>query len=184
MEPATVLLLFLSKGGSLQSRRELPSMTEPVTSTKLADKRTHMNAKNGILTIFAILIIGSAARSKAGPDEGIMVSQRTGPAVGTIIVYRPRYDLGFAITNWRFNLNHGPDLIVRNGTYYRLTVLAGDSIISHDNMPFLEEDPQTVNVRPGQTVYFQYTIGFGFIFEEADDQESAAITASKLIPLN
>jgi hypothetical protein len=144
-----------------------------------------MNATNGILTMVAVLTIATAARSKAGPDEGMTASEwRTGPPVGTIIVYRPRSGLGALITNWRFNLNHGPDLIVRNGTYYRLTVLAGDSIISHDNMPFLEEDPQRVNVRPGQTVYFQYTMGFGLIFEEADDQESAAITASKLIPLN
>jgi hypothetical protein len=81
-------------------------------------------------------------------------------------------------------LNHGPDLIVRNGTYYRLRVLAGDSILSHDNMPFLEEDPQRVNVRPGQTVYFEYTMSWGLIFEEADDQEEAANTASKLIPMN
>jgi hypothetical protein len=144
-----------------------------------------MNAKNGILTMVAVLAIGSAGRSKAGPDEGMMASQyRTVPAVGTIIVYRERSGLGALITNWRFNLNHGPDLIVRNGTYYRLTVLAGDSIISHDNMPFLEEDPQRVNVRPGQTVYFQYTMGLGLIFEEADDQESAAITASTLVPVN
>jgi hypothetical protein len=143
-----------------------------------------MNAKNGVLTLVAVLVIASAAGSKAGPDEGMMIQSRTGPALGTIIVYRPRSGLGFAITNWRFNLNHGPDMIVRNGTYYRLTVLAGDSIISHDNMPFLEEDPQRVNVQPGQTVYFQYTMGLGLIFEEADDQESAAITASKLIPLN
>jgi hypothetical protein len=59
-----------------------------------------------------------------------------------------------------------------------------NGIISHDNMPFLEEDPQIVSVRPGQTVYFQYTMSWGLIFEEADDQERAAITASKLIPLN
>jgi hypothetical protein len=144
-----------------------------------------MNAKNGVLALVAVLTMAAAVRSEAGPDDGMMISPgRTGPAVGTIIVYRARSGLGFAITNWRFNLNHGPDLIVRNGSYYRLTVLAGDSIISHDNMPFLEEDPQRVNVRPGQTVYFQYTMGFGLIFEVADDQESAAITASKLIPLN
>jgi hypothetical protein len=51
-------------------------------------------------------------------------------------------------------------------------------------MPFLEEDPQRVNVRPGQTVYFEYTMSWGLIFEEADDQEEAANTASKLIPMN
>jgi hypothetical protein len=147
-----------------------------------------MKIKNGLWTIAAMLAIASAEQSKAGPDEGATIASagqsRTGPAVGTIIVYRRHSGLGAAIQNWRFNLNHGPDLIVRNGTYYRLTVLAGDSILSHDNMPFLEEDPQRVHVEPGQTVYFQYTMSWGLIFEEADDQESAAITASKLIPIN
>ena len=50
--------------------------------------------------------------------------------------------------------------MVRNGTYYRLTVLAGDNIISHDDMSFIDEDEQTVHVEPGQTVYFQYMIAF------------------------
>ena len=111
----------------------------------------------------------------AGEDIAMMSTSygppRTGPAVGTIIFYRPWSFRGSIITNWRFNLNHGPDLIVRNGTYYRLTVLAGDSILSHDNMPFLEEDPQRVNVQPGQTVYFQYMMSWGLIFEEAEDQQ-------------
>jgi hypothetical protein len=40
-------------------------------------------------------------------------------------------------------------------------------------MPFLEEDPQRVNVPPGQTVYFRYLISWGLIFEEADNQERA-----------
>ena len=146
-----------------------------------------MKLKNGLWAIATMVAIASAGQSKAGPDESGMftstVRNRTAP-VGTIIVYRARSGLGAAITNWRFNLNHGPDLIVRNGTYYRLTVLAGDSTLSHDNMPFLEEDPQTVHVEPGQTVYFQYTMSWGLIFEEADDQERAAITASKLIPIN
>jgi len=147
-----------------------------------------MKIKNGLLTIASVFAIAFAEPTKGGPDAGSMIGYRDqtrmGPAVGTIIVYRPRSGLGAAITNWRFNLNHGPDLIVRNGTYYRLTVLAGDSIISLDNMPFLEEDPQRVNVQPGQTVYFQYMMSWGLIFEEADDQESAARTVSTLIPLN
>jgi hypothetical protein len=147
-----------------------------------------MKIKNGLCTIATLLAIGSAEQCQAGPDEGAPFAptseSRPGPAVGTIIVYRRHSGLGALISNWRFNLNHGPDLIVRNGTYYRLTVLAGDSILSHDNMPFLEEDPQRVNVRPGQTVYFEYTMSWGLIFEEADDQEEAANTASKLIPMN
>jgi hypothetical protein len=85
---------------------------------------------------------------------------KAGPNLGTIIVYRPWPIIGCAITNWEFNLNHGPDLMVRNGTYCRLTVLAGDNIISHDDMPFIDEDEQTVHVEPGQTVYLQYMIAF------------------------
>jgi hypothetical protein len=51
-------------------------------------------------------------------------------------------------------------------------------------MPLIEEDPQTIIVQPGQTVYFEYTLILGFIFEVADDQESAAKTVSILTPLN
>jgi hypothetical protein len=42
-------------------------------------------------------------------------------SLGTIIVYRPWSLIGSPMTNWEFNPNHGPDLKVRNGTYYRLT---------------------------------------------------------------
>ena len=57
-------------------------------------------------------------------------------------------------------------------------------MIANDNVPFLEEDEQTVHVEPGQTVYFQYMIALSLIFEEADNQEKAARTVSKLQPLN
>jgi hypothetical protein len=136
-----------------------------------------MKIKNRLLTIAMALAIASAGQSMAGEDIAMMSTSygppRTGPAVGTIIVYRPWSFRGSIITNWRFN-----------GTYYRLTVLAGDSILSHDNMPFLEEDPQRVNVQPGQTVYFQYMMSWGLIFEEAEDQQRAAMTASTLVPMN
>jgi hypothetical protein len=99
-------------------------------------------------------------------------------------VYRPWSIIGRGITNWEFNLNYGPNLMLRNGTYYRLTVLPGDSIISHEDIPFLDDDPQTVHVEPGQTVYFEYTAILSLIFEVADDQEKAARTVSKLQPLN
>ncbi len=113
--------------------------------------RTKMKIKNALLAIATVLLaIASAGQTKAGPEAG--------PNLGTIIVYRPRSIIDCAITNWEFNLNHGPDLIIRSGTYYRLTVLPGDSIISHDNVPFIDEDEQTVHVEPGQTVYFQYMI--------------------------
>jgi len=138
--------------------------------------RTKMKIKNAILAIATVLTIASAGQTEAGPEA------RT--RLGTIIVYRPWSIIGSAITNWEFNLNHGPDLTVRNGTYYRLTVLPGDSIISHDNVPFIDEDEQTVHVEPGQTVYFQYMIALSLIFEVADNQEQAARTVSKLQPLN
>jgi hypothetical protein len=46
------------------------------------------------------------------------------------------------------------------------------------------EDEQTVHVEAGQTVYFECIIGLTLIFEEADDQERAARTVSRLQPLN
>jgi hypothetical protein len=103
---------------------------------------------------------------------------------GTIIVYRPWSIIGYGITNWEFNLNCGPDLWVRNGTYYRLSVPPGDSVISHESIPFVDDDPQTVHVEPGQIVYFEYTVLLSLIFEVADNQERAARTVSRLQPLN
>ena len=125
-----------------------------------------------IALIWAVASVASAGQAQANPN------------LGTIIVYLPWSLIGSPMTNWEFNLNHGPDLKVRNGTYYRLMVLPGESIISHDDMPLIEEDPQTVLVQPGQTVYFEYTLIWGFIFEVADNQESAARTVSTLTPLN
>jgi hypothetical protein len=132
-----------------------------------------MKIKNALLTIATVLEIASAGQTKAGPEAG--------PNLGTIIVYRP---WSFIASAMKFNLNHGPDLMVRNGTYYRLTVLPGDSVLSHDDVPCIDEDEQIVHVEPGQTVYFQYMIALSFIFEVADNQEQAARTVSKLKPLN
>jgi hypothetical protein len=132
-----------------------------------------MKIKNALLAIATVLAIASPGQTKAGPEE------LTG--LGTIIVYRPWSFIGSAM---KFNLNHGPYLTVRNGTYYRLTVLPGDSVLSHDDVPFIDEDEQIVHVEPGQTVYFQYMIALSFIFEVADNQERAARTVSRLQPLN
>jgi hypothetical protein len=132
-----------------------------------------MKIKNALLAIATVLAIASPGQTKAGPEE------LTG--LGTIIVYRPWSFIGSAM---KFNLNHGPYLTVRNGTYYRLTVLPGDSVLSHDDMPFIDDDEQIVHVEPGQTVYFQYMIALSFIFEVADNQERAARTVSRLQPLN
>jgi hypothetical protein len=57
-------------------------------------------------------------------------------------------------------------------------------MIANDNVPFLEEDEQTVHVEPGQTVYFQYMVAASLIFEVADTKKKAARTVSKLQPLN
>jgi hypothetical protein len=126
------------------------------------------------LIIVSLMLAATLAFASAGPSEGYF---------GTIIVYRPWSIIGAGISNWRFNLNHGRDFIVRNGTYCRLNVVPGYSIISHDDMPFIDEDPQTVHVLPGQTVYFQYTAQLSLIFEVADDQERAARTVSRLQPI-
>jgi hypothetical protein len=135
-----------------------------------------MKTKNAWWMIAVVLAIASAGQTKAGPS--------TGSNLGTIIVYRPWSIIGHGITNWEFNLNHGPDLMVRNGTYYRLTVLPGDCIISHDDVPFVDVDEETVHVEPGETVYFEYAVILSIIFEVADDQERAAQTVSRLQPLN
>jgi hypothetical protein len=133
-----------------------------------------MKIRNASWAIAVAMAIVSAWQAKAGPEAG--------SRLGTIIVYRPWSLLS---SGMEFNLNHGPDLLVRNGTYYRLTVLPGESTISHDNMPFpIDEDEQTVHVEAGQIVYFQCVIGLSLIFEVADDQERAARTVSRLLPLN
>jgi hypothetical protein len=40
-------------------------------------------------------------------------------------------------------------------------------------------DPQTVHVKAGDTVYFQYVGAMSLVFEVADDQNQAARTVSK-----
>jgi hypothetical protein len=138
-------------------------------------KLTKMKITNALWVIAVNLAMVSAVwQAQAGPDAG--------SRLGTIIVYRP---WSLISSGMEFNLNHGPDLLVRNGTYYRLNVLPGENTISHDDMPFpIDEDEQTVHVEAGQTVYFQCVIGLSLIFEEADDQERAARTVSRLQPLN
>jgi hypothetical protein len=161
-------LANIDPAGGIGSIRAIPNRTPKTTMTG-----TKMKIKNALLAIATVLAIASAGQIKAGPEA------RTD--LGTIIVYRPWSIICSAM---EFNLNHGPDIMVRNGTYYRLTVLPGDYIISHDEIPFLDDDPQTVHVEPGQTVYFEYTVILSLIFEVADDQEKAASTVSKLQPLN
>jgi hypothetical protein len=136
-----------------------------------------MKIKNALSMIAAVLAIASAGETKAGPETGQ-------GGLGTIIVYRPWSIIGGNIRNWEFNLDDGPDLFVRNGSYYRLSVLPGDYTISHGDLLVIDEDPQMVHVEAGQTVYFEYTAILSLIFEVADDQEKAARTVSRLEPLN
>jgi hypothetical protein len=133
-----------------------------------------MKLKNVLLAVVTVLTIASAGQTWAGE----------GTDLGTIIVYRPWTVTGWHIENLGFNLNHGPELLIRNGTYYRFTVLPGDTILSHDDALCLDDDLQTVHVEPGETVYFEYTIGLTVIFEVAENQERAARTVSRLQPLN
>ena len=135
-----------------------------------------MKIKNALLTAVTVLTIASAGQTWAGPSEGT--------DLGTIIVYRPCSVTGWPIETLGFNLNHGPELLIKNGTYYRFTVLPGDTILSHDDALCLDPDPQTVHVEPGETVYFEYTIGLTVIFEVAENQEKAARVVSRLQPLN
>ena len=73
-----------------------------------------MKIKNALSAVAAVWAIISASPAEAGPDGG--------SSLGTIIVYRPWSLLS---SGMEFNVNHGPDLLVRNGTYYRIEVSAG-----------------------------------------------------------
>jgi hypothetical protein len=74
----------------------------------------------------------------------------------------------------------GPDLVVRNGTYLRVDVAPGDHVLDHKHEFFFGSDPQTVRVKAGETVYFQYVGAMAIVFEVADDQAQAARTVSKM----
>jgi hypothetical protein len=134
--------------------------------------------KNGLLTIGTILALMCVvqAKDKLAPIEDSV--QTSG--LGTIIVYR-QWSLGAAAQpNWKFNVDNGPDLIVRNGTYLRVDVPPGDHILGHKHMFLWGSDPQRVHIGTGETVYFQYVQAMSLIFEVADNQAQAARTVSKM----
>ena len=95
-------------------------------------------------------------------------------------MYRQWSFSGAGRPSWKFNVDNGPDLIVRNGTYLRLDVASGDHVIDHNHMAFFGSDPQTVHVKAGETVYFQYVSAMSIVFEVAGDQAQAARTVSKM----
>ena len=97
-----------------------------------------------------------------------------------IIVYRQWSFIGWGRPKWRFNVDNGPDLTVRNGTYLRVDVAPGDHVLDHSHMALFGSDPQTVHVKAGETVYFQYVCAPALVFEVADDQKQAAKTVSEM----
>ena len=66
--------------------------------------------------------------------------------------------------NWKFNVDNGPDLRVRNGSF-RVDVPPGDHVLDHAHMFLWGFDPQTVHVRAGETIYFQYVDAALLVFE-------------------
>jgi hypothetical protein len=134
--------------------------------------------KNGLLTIGMILALTWAGRAK---DELTPAQQtKSDPKLGTIIVYRQWSFSGAGRPTWKFSVDNGPDLTVRNGTYLRLDVPPGDHVLDHKHEFLLGSDPQTVHVTAGATVYFQYVSAMSIVFEVADDQAQAARTVSKM----
>jgi hypothetical protein len=80
----------------------------------------------------------------------------------------------------QFNVDGGPDLIVRNGTYLRVDTAPGDHVLDHKYEFFFGSDPQMVHLKQGETVYFQYVGVASLVFEVDDDQAQAARTVSKM----
>jgi hypothetical protein len=127
---------------------------------------------------FKMMIMAAAAFGLAAGAQAKGI-----PETGTVIVYRGWSPSG-AFGSLPFNVDHGVGTKISNGTYYRLTLPVGDHVISHDHLFGAGQDPQTVHVEAGKTVYFQYMATMALIFEVADNQEKAAQTVSKLKPLN
>jgi hypothetical protein len=129
------------------------------------------------------LTCGGQAKDKPEPiADG---AQNTGPTkskqnLGTIIVYR-QWSLGAAARpNWKFNVDNGPDQIVRNGTYLRVDVAPGDHVLDHRHMFLWGSGPQMAQVRTGETVYFQYVEAMPLVFGVTDIQAQAARTISRM----
>jgi hypothetical protein len=137
--------------------------------------------KNGLLmigTMLALTCVGQAKDKPAPTKDTVQANSK--PNVGTIIVYRQWSFSGAARPSWKFNVDSGPDLIVRNGTYLRVDVPPGDHVLDHKRQFFFGSDPQKVHVRTGETIYFQYVGAASLVFEVADDQAQAARTVSKM----
>lgn len=140
------------------------------------------NAFLTIGTIMALTWVGQAKDKLASATPSLQNNGRTNskPILGTIIVYRQWSFIGWGRPKWRFNVDNGPDLTVRNGTYLRVDVAPGDHVLDHSHMALFGSDPQTVHVKAGETVYFQYVHAPSLVFEVADDQKQAAKTVSEM----
>jgi hypothetical protein len=101
------------------------------------------------------------AKDKLAPTKDAV----QGSGLATIIVYRQWSFSGAGRPSWKFSVDNGPDLIVRNGTYLRLDVAPGDHVLDHNHMFLFGSDPQTVHVKAGNIVYFQYVEAASLVFE-------------------
>jgi hypothetical protein len=131
--------------------------------------------KNALLTIATMMALMCVGPGKEKLETATPSSQNNGqtnskPNLGTIVVYRQWSFIGWGRPNWRFNVDNGPDLTVRNGTYLRVDVAPGDHVLDHSHMALFGSDPQTVHIKAGETVYFQYVRAPALVFEVADDQ--------------
>lgn len=133
-----------------------------------------------IIGTLSVLVCGGSAKDKpARANSGAKAK----PILGTIVVYRQWSFIGWARRNWRFNVGNGPDLVVRNGTYRRVDLPPGDHVLDQNHMALFGSDPQTVHLKAGETVYFQFVHAPSLIFEVADDQAQAARTVSEMEPV-
>jgi hypothetical protein len=64
--------------------------------------------------------------------------------------------------------------------FFWFDVAPGDHVLDHNHMFLFGSDPQTVHVKAGETVYFQYVEAMSLVFEVADNQAQAARTVSKM----
>ena len=84
------------------------------------------------------------AKDKLAPTKDAV----QGGGLATIIVYRQWSFSGAGRPSWKFNVDNGPDLIVRNGTYLRLDLAPGDHVLDHKHEFLFGSDPQITRCQP------------------------------------
>jgi hypothetical protein len=128
----------------------------------------------------AVALALAAVNGQAKPQP------KAQPKTGTLIVYRPGEWAGLVRT-YAFSIDNGPRYHLKNKSYLRFELPAGNHVVSHPvdiSLGFSGPDPQNVRIAPGETVYFQYVIHpfMGMIFEVSEDQTEAKETASSCAP--